>query len=162
MALEGRWSEIHDPGPQLEVEHRYRNVNPVRPFVRPAFYAALLTPVAALPFETAFRVWTVIWWAVLVMCCWWAAKALHPDAIIWALFLPAGLGIAHGQDCVLMMALMALSYALADREKPFSAGSAAGLLVCNLESTLIHPDQKLYQEWFCQPDMFVARQDGRV
>jgi hypothetical protein len=140
LALEGRWQELHDPVAQLEVERRYRDVHPLRPFVRPPFYAALLAPVAALPFELAFRVWTATWWMILAVCCWWAAQAFHSDALVLgALFLPAALGIAHGQDCVFMLAVMAASYSFAERDKPLAAGAIAGLLVVKFHLGVLFP-----------------------
>jgi hypothetical protein len=59
--------------------------------------------------------------------------------VLGALFLPAGLGIAHGQDCVLLLAIMAASYALAERNKPFAAGSVAGLLVVKFHLAVLFP-----------------------
>jgi len=140
MALEGRWAELHEPAAQLAVERQYRDVNPVRPFVRPAFYAAFLAPLAAIPFEAAFVVWTVFWWVVFAACCLWAAHAFHPDALVLgALFLPAALGIGHGQDCVLMLALTAGSFVLAERNRPFASGAVAGLLVVKFHLAVLFP-----------------------
>ena len=140
MAIEGRWADLHDPAAQLEVERRYRNIDPLRPFVRPAFYAAMLAPLSALKFETAFWVSMTAWWVVLAGCCWWATRAFHPDALVLgALFLPASLGIAHGQDCVLLLAIVACSYALAERDKPLAAGAVAGLLVVKFHLAVLFP-----------------------
>jgi alpha-1,2-mannosyltransferase len=146
MALEGRWPDLHDPQAQLAVEQRYRDVSPVRPFVRPAFYAAILAPLSAIPFETAFWVWMALWWTVLAGCFVWAAHAFHPDAVVLgAMFLPAGLGIAHGQDCVLMLALMAASYALSERNRAFASGAVAGLMVIKFHLAVLFPVLLLVQ-----------------
>ena len=146
MAFEGRWADLHDPAAQLEVEKRYRHVDPLRPFVRPAFYAAILAPLAALKFETAFWVSMSLWIFLLSACCWWATRAFHPDALVLgSLFLPAWLGIAHGQDCVLPLLIMACSYALAERNKPFTAGAVAGLLVVKFHLAVLFPVLLLVQ-----------------
>jgi hypothetical protein len=139
MASEGRWTDLHTAERQHEIERRYRDVTPVRPFVRPAFYAAILSPIAAIPFEIAFYVWTTIWWVLLLAFGWWAARSFHPDAIILvALFLPTGLGIAHGQDCVLMLIFMTVSFMLFNRH-PFASGAALGLLVAKFHLVLLFP-----------------------
>ena len=140
MGFEGRWDDLHDPAAQLQVEQRYRGVDPLRPFVRPPFYAVLLAPVGALPFESAFWLWIAVGWGVFAVCCWWAARTFHPDALVLgAMFLPAALGIAHGQDCVLMLAIMTASYALAERDKPVAAGAVAGLAVVKFHLILLFP-----------------------
>src|SRR5205823_721025 len=105
LALEGRFAQLYDPAIQLERERRFvPELDALVPFVRPHFYAAVLAPLALLPFRIAFWVWLSVQLLLLSACCTWAYRRWGPDALIFgALYLPTALGIAHGQDCVLML-----------------------------------------------------------
>ena len=75
-----------------------------------------------------------------------------PRSLLWAVgrsipkrwlskrgFLPESLGIARGHVCVLLLAIVACSYALAERDKPLAAGSVAGLLVAKFHLAVLFP-----------------------
>ncbi|MGH9546380.1 MAG: glycosyltransferase family 87 protein, partial [Terriglobales bacterium] len=119
LALDGNFQRLHDPAVQLERERRFvPDLDALVPFVRPPFYAAVLAPLALIPFRLAFWIWLAAQTALLITCWVWASRRWAPDAIIFgALFLPTGLGIAHGQDCVEMLAILIASYALLERRK---------------------------------------------
>ena len=57
----------------------------------------------------------------------WAFRRWGADALIFgSMYLPTALGIAHGQDCVLILAIVLGVYALADREQHFLSGMVLG------------------------------------
>ena len=65
----------------------------------------------------------------------WAWKRFGDDALVWgAMSLPAFVGIAHGQDTSVMLAIVIAGYVLAERKQDFAAGAvlALGLIKFNL------------------------------
>lgn len=148
LALDGNFAHMHSPEVQLARERRYvPELDALVPFVRLPFYALLLAPLALLPFQTAFWAWLALQSAVLVICWIWAFRRWGPDALVFgALYLPTALGIAHGQDCVFMLAIAIAVYALADRKKEFQSGAALGLGLIKFHLFLLWPFALLIQK----------------
>jgi len=147
LAHEGRFADLHDPEVQLARERQiFPQLNALVPFVRPAFYAALLIPLALLPYGTAFVVWIAAQTILLVACWTWIWRRFGPDALVFAaLFLPCPLGIASGQDCVMMLALFILAFELAERSRWFAAGAALALMLVKFHLILLWPVALLIQ-----------------
>ncbi|MEO7142590.1 MAG: glycosyltransferase family 87 protein [Bryobacteraceae bacterium] len=141
LALDGQFADLHDPAAQLERERRYvPGLEAVVPFVRPAFYALMLAPMALLPFPVAFVVWIGGQIALLAACCFWAWRRFGPEASVFtSFFLPAPLGIASGQDCVVLLALLILSYELAERGRPAASGAAMAMMLIKFHLILLWP-----------------------
>jgi len=77
---------------------------------------------------------------VLFACWWWAFLRFGQDALIFgALYLPTALGIGHGQDCVLLLAVLIGVYALADRQSDFAAGMVLSLGLIKFHLFLLWP-----------------------
>jgi hypothetical protein len=115
--------------------------------VRPSFYALLLAPLALLPFGIAFWIWLAVQCALLFGCWAWALSRWGPDALIFgALYLPTALGIASGQDCVLMLAILIATYALSEKGRPFASGAALGLGLIKFHMFLLWPLALLIQK----------------
>ncbi|MEO8052451.1 MAG: glycosyltransferase 87 family protein, partial [Acidobacteriota bacterium] len=131
LALEGRFAELHDPAVQFVREREIApNLQAVVPFVRPAFYA----------------VWTALQCALLMACWTWAWRRFGSDALVFAaLFLPAPLGIAAGQDCVMLLAVFIAAFVLAERGRTFASGMALGLLLWKFHLVLLWPVVLLVQ-----------------
>ncbi len=147
LAHEGRFADLHDPAVQLARERQiFPQLNALVPFVRPAFYAALLTPLALLPYSTAFVVWIAAQTALLLACWVWIWQRFGADALVFAaLFLPCPLGIASGQDCVMMLALFILAFELAERSRWFAAGATLALMLMKFHLILLWPVALLVQ-----------------
>jgi hypothetical protein len=147
LAREGRFADLHDPDVQLARERRiFPQLNALVPFVRPAFYAAFLTPLALLPYGTAFAVWIAGQCALLLACWYWIWRRFGSDALVYAaLFLPCPLGIASGQDCVMMLALFILAFELAERSRWFAAGAVLALMLMKFHLILLWPVALLIQ-----------------
>lgn len=141
LAHSGDYASLHDPARQFEIERGLvPDLPSVVPFVRPAAYAWVLSPLAKLPLKLAFLVWVAIQAAILLACWGWAAWRFGSRALLWApLFLPTAYGIANGQDCATMLALMIVAYELAEREKFTAGGFAIGLALIKFHLLLLFP-----------------------
>ena len=129
LARDGVFASLHGPEVQLQREQEFApSVRELVPFVRPPFYALLLAPLAWLPFGPAFWAWLSLQVAVLASAWIWAFRRWGTDALIFgSMYLPTALGIAHGQDCVLILAIVLGIYALSSRGREFSAGMILGV-----------------------------------
>jgi hypothetical protein len=141
LALEGRLDVLHDPDVQLEYERRLvPDLPQMVPFVRPVFYAVALAPIAAMPYRAAFIAWTTLQVALLLACWTWAWRRFGPDALVFAaLSLPAPLGIASGQDCVVMLALLIVAFEFSDRGEAASSGAVLALMLFKFHLVLLWP-----------------------
>jgi len=145
LVQQGRIAELHTVQTIKVVKGRVPEAKAL--FVRPAFYAALLAPLAFLRQDRAFDVW-VISQALLLLLCWlWAWRRFGPDALVFAaLSLPAPLGIASAQDCVLLLAAFIASYELAERRHWAAGGAALALLLIKFHLILLWPVALLVQK----------------
>lgn len=141
LALHGPLQRIYIPEIQLQTEHTFvANLPALVPFVRPPFYALALTALAAIPFQWAFVVWVGLQIAVYVSVLAWAKARWGPDALLFgSMFLPAALGIASGQDCVFMLAIVAGVVALEDRGKETAAGAVLALGLIKFHLFVVWP-----------------------
>ena len=148
LALEGNFAHMHSPDVQLARERRYvQNLDALVPFVRLQFYALILAPLALIPFGPAFWVWLALQSAILIGCWVWAFRRWGEDALVFgALYLPTALGIAHGQDCVVMLVIVIAVYSLADRKRDFAGGVALGLGLIKFHLFLLWPLALLIQK----------------
>jgi hypothetical protein len=148
LALDGNFAHMHSPEVQLARERQYvPELDALVPFVRPPFYALILAPLALIPFSPAFWVWLGLQTALLIGCWIWAFRRWGPDALVFgALYLPTALGIAHGQDCVVMLAIVIAVYTLADRKNDFLSGVVLGLGLIKFHLFLLWPLALLVQK----------------
>lgn len=148
LALQGNFAHLHSPQVQLNRERQYVPALPTLvPFVRPPFYALILAPLALLPIGLAFWIWLALQSTLLFGCWAWALARWGPDALIFgALYLPTALGIASGQDCVVMLAILIATYALSEKGKPFTSGAILGLGLIKFHLFLLWPLALLIQK----------------
>jgi hypothetical protein len=131
--------------------------NFVVPFARPQFYAVLLTPLSLMPYDTAFGAWLVFQSALLIACWVWLAKRFGPDGLIAAsFFYPAAIGVAHGQDSSLVLALLVASYAASERRDERKAGVLAGCLLFKFHLVLFVPVAMVFQKRWRMLSGFLA------
>ncbi len=164
LALEGRFADIHDPAVQLEREQRIvPQLQSTVPFVRPAFYAAVLAPLALLPYDTAFVFW-ISSQSLLLLGCWiWAWRRFGPNALVFAaLYLPAPLGVATGQDCVVLLALFIVAYVLIERQRPFASGMVLALMLIKFHLILLWPVALLLQRRWRMLGGFCSMAAGEI
>ena len=141
LALEGRFADLYDRNVQFG---RQKEIAPTKdqlvPYVRPPFYLAALAPLSLFSLHTSFWLW-IVGHSLLLIACWlWAGRRFGPDALIFgALYLPTALGIASGQDCVVMLAVGIGFYHLADQQKDFPAGAVLALGLLKFHLLLLLP-----------------------
>lgn len=147
LARDGVFAGMHVPEVQLQREREYApQLKELVPFVRPPFYALFLAPLAWLPFGPAFWAWLGMQVAVLFGTWAWAFRRWGADALIFgSMYLPTALGIAHGQDCVLILAIVLGAYALAQREQHFLSGIVLGAGLVKFHLFLLWPIMLLMQ-----------------
>jgi len=164
LARQGHFAQLHDPEVQLAFERTLQPQNPwLVPFVRPGFYAALLAPLSLLPYNTAFVVWIATQSLLLIGCWAWIWKLFGAEALVFAsLYLPTALGIASGQDCVLMLALFLLAYELVERSRWFAAGAALALMLVKFHLILLWPVALIVQRRWRMLAGFCATAAGLV
>jgi Glycosyltransferase family 87 len=109
------------------------------PFIRPPFYALLLAPFSLLPFVPAFWLWIALQLAIFLVCLFQGWRRFGNPALLACLFPPAILGMSHAQDCVLMLAIVIVSYEAARRGKPLWSGSILGLALMKFHLLLLWP-----------------------
>lgn len=148
LARDGVFAAMHSPEVQIQREREYAPQLPeLVPFVRPPFYAALLAPLAWLPFGAAFWMWLAVQTIVLAGIWVWAFRRWGADALIFgSMYLPTALGIAHGQDCVLILLIVLGVYALARREQHFLSGAVLGLGLIKFHLFILWPLALLVQK----------------
>ena len=137
MTSHGLAAHLYDPAAQWAVEKKLAPANTeLVPFIRPPFYALLLSPLGRLPFHTAFVCWTLLQIGVLMACLAWAWRRFGTVALmLGCMSVPAAIGIAHGQDAVLFLAVVIASYTLTENGKEWSGGAALGLLLVKFHLT---------------------------
>ena len=147
LARDGVFAGMHAPEVQLQREQEYApQLRELVPFVRPSFYALFLAPLAWLPFGLAFWAWLGTQAAVLAGTWAWAFRRWGSDALIFgSMYLPTALGIAHGQDCVLVLLIVLGAYVLAHREQHFWSGVILGAGLIKFHLFLLWPVMLLVQ-----------------
>lgn len=148
LAREGNFRLLYSPEVQLARERvLVPSLKLLVPFVRPHLYAVLLEPLSWIPFGPAFWFWVGLQAAVLVGCWLWAGRQWGTDALVFgAVFLPTALGIAHGQDCVLLLAISILSYRFAEQKRDLAAGLILGAGLIKFHLFLLWPLVMLVQK----------------
>ena len=147
LARDGAFATMDAPEVQLQREREYAPQLPeLVPFVRPPFYALLLAPLAWIPFGPAFWAWLGLQAAALAGTWAWAFRRWGADALIFgSMYLPTALGIAHGQDCVLILWIVLATFALAEREQHFLSGVILGAGLLKFHLFLLWPAMLLIQ-----------------
>ena len=93
MTSHGLAAHLYDPAAQWAVEKKLAPSNvELVPFIRPPFYALLLSPLGRLPFRAAFVCWSLLQIGVLLACLAWAWRRFGTVAA------DAGLHVGSGSD----------------------------------------------------------------
>ena len=110
------------------------------PIIRPPLFAVLVAPFTYLPLVPAYWVWLGSQIAALLACWAWATREFGWDALVYcSFFLPAAVGLTHGEDNVWMLVLVIAAYVLAARERDFACGGVLALGLIKFHLLLLLP-----------------------
>jgi len=133
MVHAGQGSILYDLGEQRKVrDSLFAHPNPLF-YEHPPFEALLLSPLAALPYRTAYLLWgllNALVWLVLP----YVVRPYAPvprDALgyfaLWFLFAPLGVALYQGQSSLLLLLLYARTFVSLKRGSDVTAGLCLGL-----------------------------------
>ena len=130
---QGLGGRLYDLDLQKQIRNSlFQHPNPLF-FEHPPFEALLLSPLAALPFRTAYMLWGFLnaaVWLLLVFFMRPYFPAPREDLgyiALWLLFAPLGVALFQGQSSLMLLALYAAAFVLLRRENDPAAGAALGL-----------------------------------
>ena len=148
LAADGRFAELYDQATQLQLERELVPSTPeLIPFVRPHFYALVVSPLSLFSLNTGMWFWIILQVGMLIACWTWAVRSFGADALILgALYIPTARGIAHGQDGVFMLAIAIASYRLASQGRDGPAGAVAALALMKFHLTFLIPVGMILQK----------------
>lgn len=139
---QGNGSQLYD----LELQKRLRDSLFAHPvpilFEHPPFEAFLLSPLAAWPFRTAFRIWGLInatvWLLLMVFLRRYLPwpRELLGYTFLWLLFAPLAVALYQGQSSIILVALFAITFLHLKNGRPLSAGVALGFGLIKLQFAL--------------------------
>jgi hypothetical protein len=129
---DGMGSRLYDINFQKQVRDAiFRHPNPLL-FEHPPFEAALLSPLAAVPFRWAYMLWgfinATICLAVMLMMRRYLPSPIEDLGYVtlWLVFAPLGVALYQGQSSLILLALYAGSFALLEGGNEMAAGAALG------------------------------------
>ena len=108
-------------GPEFDTFHA---------FITPPFLAVLYSPLSLIPYSLSFAVWSVLG----VMFLYFSIRLLNSievkNQFLWALsWFPVFATISFGQNSLLSLMLLALTYVLWKHEKKLASGLICSLLI---------------------------------
>jgi hypothetical protein len=130
---DGKARDLYDFHKQQEVrDSLFRKPSPLF-FEHPPFEALILSPLAGLPYRTAYLMWGIFNAALL----WCSIIFLRPFLLwpkehlaytfLWALFAPLIVTLYQGQSSLVLFAIYALTFWLLKSRRDFLAGLALGI-----------------------------------
>jgi hypothetical protein len=132
MVYLGLGPKLYDLAEQKKLKDSLlKNSDPLI-FEHPPFEALLLSPLGALPYQTAYFIWGLINIAIWITLPWllrpYAPVPKEPLAYfaLWILFAPLGTAMYEGQSSLLVLLLYSLSFICLKRGKDFQSGLALG------------------------------------
>lgn len=133
MVHDGRGAQLYDLGDQIKLRSElYRDPNPLI-YEHPPFEALLLSPLAALPYKTAYLIWgflnAVIWLGLPFLLRPYAPVPRNWIAYLalWLIFAPLGVALFQGQSSLIQLLCYALTFVLWKSKREFLAGLCLGL-----------------------------------
>jgi hypothetical protein len=139
LLREGRGNELYKAGAQEEVQQQFATDSDIRrgplPYIHPSFEALLFLPLSFLAYPDAFLVWEAFNLGMLLavsLLLRGILSSLQPTPLWeWILallaFFPIFANFLQGQDAILLLLLLVLSFRSLDSNSPFVAGCWLGL-----------------------------------
>ena len=138
MLREGQGAQLYDSRAQLAVQAEFARDADIRrgplPYIHPPFEALLFLPLTFLPYPLAFATWNVINLAILLGVAMLLKKSLLwlQGIPVWQMvllclaFFPVFANFHQGQDAILLLLVVALSFRALDRDADFLGGCWLG------------------------------------
>ena len=135
---QGLGAQLYSPRMQLAVQAEFAANPSLRqgplPYIHPPFEALFFLPLTYLPYPTAFVVWNLINLVILVAVAVLLRKSLPQLHLtpVWRLvllclaFFPIFADFHQGQDAILLLFIVTLSFLAFDRNSDFAAGCFLG------------------------------------
>ena len=139
MLREGRGAQLYDPQAELEVQREFTSDSDIRrgplPYIHPPFEAIFFLPLTCLQYATAFVVWDIVNLGMLAGALWVLRRLLVGlrhipllDCLLAVLALfPIVANFHQGQDAILLLLVLVLSFRSLERDADFAAGCWLGL-----------------------------------
>ena len=127
IVARGDGANLYNPKVQAPELRSFSGLPLTEYFLHPPFEAAILAPLALLPFQVAYVIWTAINAALVAGLYWPFAESIPMVRRVPLLgmagfvFFPVGVSLVLGQDSVILLAILAAGYALL-RRRPVVAG----------------------------------------
>jgi alpha-1,2-mannosyltransferase len=129
--LNGEGDQLYDFSYQLQLEQDIAgpDFDSFHAFITPPFLALLYSPLSALSYEWSF----VVWSSLGIACLYFSLRLLDPGGrksqVIWALsWFPVFAAVSFGQNSLLSLAILSVTYALWKRERHLLSGIVCSLL----------------------------------
>jgi len=126
----GEGARLYDFEYQKKLEHEIagKTFDGYRAFITPPFFAWVFVPLSLLPYIWSFTIWSLLGLSCLWLSLHWMDAAQPRRWFGWALtWFPVFASISFGQNGLLSLGVLSLTYLLWCRKQPFLAG-----LVCSL------------------------------
>ncbi len=127
------FSAVHKIEAPLE-----RRPDELRAWIRPPFYALLLSPLGRLPYRAAACVWQVLLALALISFVWLWDDRLQ-SYLLSVLFVPTLITLMLGQDVALLLLFAGIALKLEERGKPFAGGLVLALCAIKVHVFLLVP-----------------------
>jgi len=146
LGLAHGWTHLYDlrlQQEQLNAIGSHITVAQLARYVSPPPLAWLVTPLALLPYQVAYWLWSALLLAALVLAWHLAAPGTGRPRVIFLVaaigWLPIIYGLQLGQPALLVAAGVAACYALLKRGRDIEAGAVLGVLVLKPQLALLVP-----------------------
>jgi hypothetical protein len=150
----GRGHDLYNYQFQLQMENiLMRTPHPTLPFYHLAYESFLFVPLSAVSYKSAYFLFLAFNLTLVVICFWllrpWMGNLarvyrLFPIAVFTS-FLPLGVALIQGQDSVMILALLTISFVLLENRQNFWAGAALGLAAFKFQ--IVAPIALLFLLW---------------
>jgi len=154
MVRTGHAKELYQYNAQLQFQNE--TVSPAAvplPFIRPACYALLFVPFSLLPYREAYFAFMCLNLVLLSVSYWILRPWLQHLARTWSWlpaliflgFFPVTVTLTQGQDSIVLLALLAATFAYLNRGRELSAGMLTGLGLFKFQ--IVIPIALLFLAW---------------
>jgi len=135
------WAAIYDPAVFLPPVTAA--VGKPLPYLNPPELAWLVTPLSFLPYPPAAWIWTALLAAAFVLAWYFAAPGRGMGRLIHgvgaAVLLPVFVGVLFGQVSLLVVAVVAVTWWLTMRGRPWLAGLVLSMLILKPQIAFLVP-----------------------